>query len=134
MNAQPRPWAVGNPRDYHIPHSIRPRRARTAVASLRRRRALISVNDALTYPSLLRPPPVSPRAMQVLRIHVTSESDPFFFHHMEVSEEEFQALKTEQSILVDFAQFPDKFIELLEECIGSRGEVGRCRLNRWNPC
>ena len=41
---------------------------------------------------------------------------------MEVSEEEFQALKVEQSILVDFAQFPDKFIELLEECISSRGE------------
>jgi hypothetical protein len=28
----------------------------------------------------------------------------------------------EQSILVDFAQFPDKFIELLEECISSKGE------------
>ena len=41
---------------------------------------------------------------------------------MEVSEEEFQSLKVEQSILVDFAQFPDKFIELLEECIASRGE------------
>lgn len=55
-------------------------------------------------------------------MQVTSESDPFFYHHMEVSEEEFQALKVEQSILVDFAQFPDKFIELLEECISSRGE------------
>ena len=32
------------------------------------------------------------------------------------------SLKVEQSILVDFAQFPDKFIELLEECIASRGE------------
>ena len=53
---------------------------------------------------------------------MTSETDPFFFHHMEVSEEEFQSLKVEQSILVDFAQFPDKFIELLEECIASRGE------------
>jgi spindle assembly abnormal protein 6 len=58
----------------------------------------------------------------VLRVQVTSETDPFFFHHMEVSEDEFQSLKVEQSILVDFAQFPDKFIELLEECIASRGE------------
>lgn len=58
----------------------------------------------------------------MLRVQVTSESDPFFYHHMEVSEDEFQALKIEQSILVDFAQFPDKFIELLEECINSRGE------------
>ena len=58
----------------------------------------------------------------MLRVQVTSETDPFFFHHMEVSEDEFQSLKVEQSILVDFAQFPDKFIELLEECIASRGE------------
>ena len=42
---------------------------------------------------------------------------------MEVSEEEFQSLKVEQSILVDFHQFPDKFIELLEECVSSRGEA-----------
>lgn len=66
--------------------------------------------------------PIALPIPQVLRVQVTSETDPFFFHHMEVSEEEFQSLKVEQSILVDFTQFPDKFIELLEECIASRGE------------
>jgi len=54
---------------------------------------------------------------QVLSLQVTSEVDPFFFHHLEVSEDEFQALKIEQSILVDFMQFPQKFIELLEACM-----------------
>jgi|TARA_B100001142_G_C14301557_1_gene643000 spindle assembly abnormal protein 6 len=54
---------------------------------------------------------------QVLSVLVTSESDPFFFKHADISEEDFQALKVEQSILVDFAQFPAKFIELLDECI-----------------
>lgn len=41
---------------------------------------------------------------------------------MEVSEEGFQALKVEQSILVTFAQFPENLIALLEECIGGRGQ------------
>ena len=53
---------------------------------------------------------------------MTSDSDPFFLHSMEVSEDEFQSLKVEQSILVDFHQFPDQFIELLEACVASRGE------------
>ena len=53
---------------------------------------------------------------QVLRVQVTSETDPFFFHLRRKSpRRSFASLKVEQSILVDFAQFPDKFIELLEE-------------------
>ena len=47
---------------------------------------------------------------------------PSFLHYMEVSEEGFQALKVEQSILVTFAQFPENLIALLEECIGGRGQ------------
>ncbi len=64
-----------------------------------------------------------PHTTQMLRVQVTSDSDPFFFHHMEVSEEDFASLKVEQSILVDFHQFPDQFIELLEECVASKGEL-----------
>ena len=41
---------------------------------------------------------------------------------MEVSDEGFQSLKVEQSILVSFAQFPQNLIALLEECIGGRGQ------------
>ena len=50
---------------------------------------------------------------------ITSEEDPYFLHSLTVSEEDFTLLKAEQGIIVDFATFPFKFIELLEECISS---------------
>eukprot|EP00958_Prasinococcus_capsulatus_P023383 scaffold3446_cov393-Prasinococcus_capsulatus_cf.AAC.5 len=52
-----------------------------------------------------------------LKIQLTSEEDPFFLHTLEVTEEEFQALKAEQSIRVDFRSFPSQLIELLNKCI-----------------
>lgn len=58
--------------------------------------------------------------LQVLRIHVSSEDDPYFLHTLEVTEDEFQNLKAEQGILVDFASFPGKIISLLERCITSQ--------------
>ncbi|GAQ88756.1 ER-Golgi vesicle-tethering protein/Myosin class II heavy chain [Klebsormidium nitens] len=60
------------------------------------------------------------RNTRVLRVQLTSEADPFFVHTLEVSEEDFQSLKVEQCILVDFATFPSKFIELLEKCVEAR--------------
>lgn len=56
---------------------------------------------------------------QVLRIHASSEDDPYFLHTLEVTEDDFQCLKADQGILVDFASFPGKIIGLLERCIGS---------------
>jgi len=56
---------------------------------------------------------------QVLQVQITNELDPFFFYSLEVNEDDFQSLKVEQCILVDFATFPYKFIELLEQCIVS---------------
>lgn len=61
----------------------------------------------------------SPARSQVLRIHISSEEDPFFLHSLEVSEDDFQGLKVDQGILVDFAHFPDKIISLLERCLAS---------------
>ncbi|GBG65193.1 hypothetical protein CBR_g49985 [Chara braunii] len=55
-------------------------------------------------------------------MQVTSESDPYFLHSLSVNEEDFQGLKLDQSILVDFSTFPFKLIELLELCIESRTE------------
>ena len=52
-------------------------------------------------------------------MQITNELDPFFFYSLEVNEDDFQSLKVEQCILVDFATFPYKFIELLEQCIVS---------------
>lgn len=68
-----------------------------------------------------------PLLSQVLRIHLSSEDDPFLLHTLEVSEEEFQTLKAEQGILVDFGNFPGKIISLLERCVASCQEIApRC--------
>jgi len=56
-------------------------------------------------------------AFQFLKIQLTSEEDPFFLHTLEVTEEDFQSLKVEQSIRVDFGAFPLELIELLNKCI-----------------
>jgi hypothetical protein len=55
-------------------------------------------------------------------MQLSNEEDLFFLHSLEVSEEEFQTLKVEQGILVDFANFPGKVVGLLERCIASRAE------------
>jgi hypothetical protein len=59
-------------------------------------------------------------SLRVLRVHLSSETDLFFLHTLEVTEEDFQNLKVEQGILVDFANFPGKIIGLLEKCIAAR--------------
>eukprot|EP00898_Chlorokybus_atmophyticus_P008306 jgi/Chlat1/8477/Chrsp80S07883 len=55
--------------------------------------------------------------LKALRVRITNEADAFFLHTLEVGEEDFQTLKAEQSILVDFTTFPSKFVELLQLCI-----------------
>ena len=65
--------------------------------------------------------------LQILRIQLSSEDDLFLLHTLEVSEEDFQALKAEQGILVDFSKFPDKIISLLERCMASHAsQPPRC--------
>ncbi|DBA71002.1 TPA: hypothetical protein ACH3X2_011436 [Trebouxia sp. C0005] len=59
---------------------------------------------------------------RILRIHLSSDEDLFFLHTLEVSEEEFQSLKIEQGILVDFGNFPGKVITLLQKCILAQTE------------
>jgi len=52
----------------------------------------------------------------VMHMEITREEDLFFLYTLQVSEEDFHTLKAEQSLLVDFAGFPPKFVELLENC------------------
>jgi spindle assembly abnormal protein 6 len=59
-------------------------------------------------------------SLRVLRVYLSSEADLFFLHTLEVTEEDFQNLKVEQGILVDFANFPGKIISLLEKCIAAQ--------------
>jgi spindle assembly abnormal protein 6 len=59
---------------------------------------------------------------KMLKMQITSEDDPFFLHSMEITEEDFQTLKLDQSILVDFGAFSNELIDLLEACVHARGE------------
>lgn len=63
-----------------------------------------------------------PRNQRVLRVQLTDESDAFLLYTLEISEDDFHSLKTEQNILVDFLTFPSKVIELLRQCQSSAAE------------
>lgn len=63
-----------------------------------------------------------PRNQKVLHIQVTDESDAYLLYTLDISEDDFHLLKTEQSILVDFPTFPSKFVELLRQCQAAAGE------------
>ena len=53
-------------------------------------------------------------------MYLLNDADLTFLHCLEVSEEDFSALKAEQGILVDFGSFPAKLVSLLEKCIAAR--------------
>ncbi|XP_029473291.1 spindle assembly abnormal protein 6 homolog isoform X2 [Rhinatrema bivittatum] len=52
-----------------------------------------------------------------LIVQLTDDTDPFFLFNLVISEEDFQSLKYQQGLLVDFSAFPQRFIELLQQCI-----------------
>uniref|UniRef100_A0A8C6UEW4 SAS-6 centriolar assembly protein n=1 Tax=Neogobius melanostomus TaxID=47308 RepID=A0A8C6UEW4_9GOBI len=61
---------------------------------------------------------LSPSAVHKRNLHVrlTDDKDPYFLFTLSISEEDFQSLKAQQGLLIDFGSFPQKFIELLELC------------------
>ena len=63
-----------------------------------------------------------PRNQKVLHVQLTDESDSFLLYTLDISEDEFHALKAEQSILVDFPTFPLKLVELLRHCQAAHAE------------
>ena len=48
---------------------------------------------------------------------LTSDDDPFFHYVLTLREDSFSQLRSSQGLLVDFAQFPRKFTELVEQCV-----------------
>uniref|UniRef100_A0A8C3S3F9 Spindle assembly abnormal protein 6 homolog n=1 Tax=Chelydra serpentina TaxID=8475 RepID=A0A8C3S3F9_CHESE len=50
-------------------------------------------------------------------VRITDDADPLFLCSLAIGEEDFQSLKSQQGLLVDFSAFPQKFIDLLEQCI-----------------
>jgi spindle assembly abnormal protein 6 len=50
-------------------------------------------------------------------VEVTDEEDPYVYFTLKMTEEDFCMLKSQQGLLVDFAAFPSKFIQLVERCV-----------------
>ncbi|XP_064604858.1 spindle assembly abnormal protein 6 homolog isoform X2 [Liolophura sinensis] len=59
----------------------------------------------------------TPLHRKELVVRLTDDQDLFFLYTLRLSEEDFQSLKTQQGLLVDFGSFPQKFIDLLNMCI-----------------
>jgi len=57
------------------------------------------------------------RHRKELFIQLTNPDDLFFLQTLTLGEEDFQNLKSQQGLLVDFIAFGQKFIDLLEMCI-----------------
>jgi spindle assembly abnormal protein 6 len=53
---------------------------------------------------------------QIIDIQLTDDSDPQVLYSVEIGDQEFHTLKQEQSLLIEFQQFPQKFLEMLEYC------------------
>ncbi|XP_068449373.1 spindle assembly abnormal protein 6 homolog [Clinocottus analis] len=58
----------------------------------------------------------SPVHKRDLLVRLTDDTDPYFLFNLSISEEDFQSLKVQQRLLIDFASFPQKFIDLLNLC------------------
>ncbi|XP_024908064.1 spindle assembly abnormal protein 6 homolog isoform X5 [Pteropus alecto] len=69
-----------------------------------------------------------------LVIRLTDDTDPFFLYILVISEEDFQSLKFQQGLLVDFLAFPQKFIDLLQQCTQEHAkEIPRFLLQLVSP-
>ncbi|KAJ8279660.1 hypothetical protein COCON_G00067260 [Conger conger] len=62
----------------------------------------------------------SPVHKRDLVVRLTDDTDPYFLYNLAISEEDFQSLKVQQGLLVDFSAFPQKFIDLLNQCISEQ--------------
>ncbi|CAN7944186.1 unnamed protein product [Ixodes pacificus] len=52
-----------------------------------------------------------------LRVQLTDETDPFFVYSLALTDDDFESLKCQQGLLVDFAAFPHKLADLLQLCV-----------------
>ncbi|KAM3619006.1 uncharacterized protein V6R79_001559 [Siganus canaliculatus] len=66
--------------------------------------------------SILLQMTTSPVHKRDLLVKITDDTDPYFLFNLSISEEDFQSLKVQQGLLIDFTSFPQKFIDLLNRC------------------
>ncbi|XP_016130050.1 spindle assembly abnormal protein 6 homolog [Sinocyclocheilus grahami] len=62
-------------------------------------------------------PSSNPVHRKDLVVRLTDDTDLYFLYNLVISEEDFQSLKVQQGLLIDFTSFPQKCIDLLEQCI-----------------
>ena len=64
---------------------------------------------------------------RLLHLEVCDAQDPYFLYALAVGEGDFHAMRREHALLVDFAAFPQHFVDLLKRCEGpQRGESTFC--------
>ncbi|XP_061635529.1 spindle assembly abnormal protein 6 homolog isoform X2 [Phyllopteryx taeniolatus] len=51
-----------------------------------------------------------------LVVRLTDDTDPYFLFNLTLCQEDFQSLKVQQGLLIEFTSFPEKLIELLHQC------------------
>ncbi|KAG7327450.1 hypothetical protein KOW79_009056 [Hemibagrus wyckioides] len=79
------------------------------------RRAVIRISIELQLIS-------NPIPRRDLIVRLTDDADLYFLYNLLISEEDFQSLKVQQGLLIDFTAFPQKFIDLLEQCISEQSK------------
>ncbi|KAG9486865.1 hypothetical protein GDO78_006975 [Eleutherodactylus coqui] len=55
-----------------------------------------------------------------LIVRLSDDTDPFFLYNLTLGEEDFLSLKNQQGLLVEYSAFPQRFIQLLEQCIAEQ--------------
>ena len=59
---------------------------------------------------------------QLLQLQLTSPNDPLVLYCLELSEEDFYKLKEEQSLLIDFQNFPSFLLKMLNLCVEDKND------------
>lgn len=60
--------------------------------------------------------------MRAVRMYIYSEADFHELYTLDITEVDFQTLKSDQGILVDFSKFAEKVVDLLRKCIDAKCE------------
>ena len=63
-----------------------------------------------------------------LIIQITNPNDPLFLYSLDLSEIEYQQLKSEQSLLVDFQNFPEFISKMFYFCKNDKEDIYTCVL------
>jgi len=83
--------------------------------------------------------PMTGTQAKSITIVITSGSDHFLYYSLSLTEEDFMNLRSQQGLLVDFANFPTMVVQLLEKCF-SEGQTSQPKFvlvlncNKAQPC